>query len=196
MADIRNKTKRRIYFIDKKFQTRFIIKFCLLVIASGLLTGGILYFISSKSTTVSIINSRVVVRSTADYLLPMLIQTIAVSLVIIGIFAIWLTLLISHKLSGPLYRFKKVMRSLGEGDFTVDFKIRDADQLQDLAEEFNIMIKKVREELSIIKTGFKNLKEKINSENTQTQPENKQAYSQDLKKISEDINRVINYFKI
>ncbi len=192
MTDAKNRNKRRIYFIDKEFQARFIIKFCLLVIASGILTGAILYFISSKSTTVSIINSRVVVRSTADYLLPVLIQTIAVSLVVVGISAIWLTLFISHKLSGPLYRFKKVMRSLGEGDFTVDFKIRDSDQLQDLADEFNIMIKKIREELSIIKNYFKSLKEKIGNE----APDEKQSCLQELKKITEDINRVINYFKI
>ncbi|MCK4518810.1 MAG: hypothetical protein KAU12_01700, partial [Candidatus Omnitrophica bacterium] len=67
--------KRRNYYIDKKFQSRFIIRFCLLVILACVLFGGLIYFLSLKSTTTSFENSRLIIKSTADYLLPLITLT-------------------------------------------------------------------------------------------------------------------------
>jgi len=183
--------KRRNYFINKEFQTNFIIKFCLLLTLAGLLTIGIVYLLALASTTVSIWHSRVLVRSTAYFLLPLLIQTVAIVLVAVGLATIWVTLLVSHKIAGPLYRFKKIAQSLGEGDFSSEFKIRQSDQLQDLADEFNIMIKKVREEVGMLKNSFNILKEKLDNAASPQTPEQKS----ELKKICDDLSRIIGYFK-
>lgn len=187
--------KRRIYFIDKKFQTKFILKFCALVAIGGLLTIGIIYFLAMQSTTVSILNSRVAVRTTADFILPILAQTVVIVVVIIGMAAIMITLFFSHKIAGPLYRFKKVMEALEKGDFSSGFKIRRLDQLQDLADAFNRMITKITEELVALKSNFSSLKEKLNSISENEVAEHKRAYLNELKKISEELNRIINYFK-
>ena len=58
--------KRRNYFIDKSFQTKFIIKFCMIVMVSSLLIGVFLFFLSRNLTTVAIENARVIVKSTSD----------------------------------------------------------------------------------------------------------------------------------
>jgi len=136
--------RRRNYFIERSFQTRFILKFCMLVVAGGLLTIGILYFLALRSTTVSIINLSVVVKSTADFLLPILIQTVLVVMVLLSIATIIVTLFVSHKIAGPLYRIKKAMHDLGEGDFTTQITLRRLDQLKNLAEEFNSMVNKLK----------------------------------------------------
>ena len=78
----RARNKRRQYFIDKDFQTRFILKFCILVVLAGIINVGILYFVGKESTTVSIVNSRVIVRTTADFLLPILIQTFLIMMIL------------------------------------------------------------------------------------------------------------------
>lgn len=137
--------RRRNYFIEKSFQTRFILKFCMLVLIGGLLTIGILYFLAMRSTTVSIVNSSVVVKSTADFLLPILIQTVLVVMVLLSIATIIVTLFVSHKIAGPLYRLKKAMHDFGEGDFNTQINLRRFDQLKNLAEEFNSMVKKLKE---------------------------------------------------
>ena len=167
------------------------IKFFLLMVVAGLLTIGVVYFFAMNSTTVSVVNSRAVMHKTTDFILPILLQTIAVVLVAVGLATIWLTLVISHKLSGPLYRFKKAMLALGEGDLSTEFKIRNNDQLKELADGLNIMIKKLREEIGVLKNNFGLLKEKIDSV-----PDGQRSSSLDeLKKISEDIQKIINYFK-
>lgn len=187
--------KRRNYFIDKKFQTKFILRFCSLVLLAGLLTIGILYLLAIKSTTVSIVNSRVIVRTTADFILPMLIQTVVIVTIMLSLATIILTLLSSHKISGPLYRLRKVMQSLTGGDLSCEFRIRHLDQMQDLADTFNEMIKKIRDEQNKIKNNIVSLKEKLDSISEQEISENKRPTLNELKKISQELSRLIQYFK-
>ena len=153
--------RRRNVFIEKKFQTRFILKFCLLAVAGGLLTVGLVYLLASQATTVSIVDSRVVVRTTADFILPLLVQTVAVVVVAVGLVTIALTLLYSHKLAGPLYRFRKVLEALEEGDFSGNFNIRDFDQLQVLAEALNGAVTRNRERLAAAKQALDALEKKM-----------------------------------
>lgn len=187
--------RRRTYFIEKKFQTNFIIKFCSLVIVSGLLTIAIIYLLAKQSTSVSIVNSRVLVRSTADFLLPLLFQTVAVVVVLIGMAAAAVTLLVSHKIAGPLYRFQKVLQTLTEGDFSSDFRIRKLDQLQGLADEFNNMIRRTRGQLNLLKTNFVSLKSKLDDLPEGEVSNQKRSSLKELKSISEDLNKIIKYFK-
>ena len=88
--------RRRNYFIEKSFQARFVFKFCILVVLGGILSMLALYVIGMGSATVSIVNSRVVVKSTADFLLPVLIQTFLVVMVFVGAAAIAVTLFVSN----------------------------------------------------------------------------------------------------
>ncbi len=195
MEEPKRAYKRRIYFIEIKFQTKFILKFCALVCLAGLLTIGVLYLLSAQSTTVSIVNSRVVVRSTADFLLPLLIQTVVIVTVLVGLATVVVTLFVSHKIVGPLYRFKKVMQALAEGDFSSDFRIRHLDQMQDLADNFNLMIGKIRQQLNLLKNNFLSLKTKLDNFKDEDLPEHKRTALNELKRISEELNRIINYFK-
>ena len=100
------KQQRRNYYIDKGFQTKFILKFCSLVALGSLLTVALIYWLARHSTTVGIADGRVAVHTTAEYLLPLLLQTVFVVLVVVSLAAIVMTLLFSHKIAGPLYRLK------------------------------------------------------------------------------------------
>lgn len=187
--------KRRIYFIDKEFQTRFILRFCAIVAIAGLLTVGVLYLLASNSTTVSIINSRIMVRTTSDFILPILIQTVVVVMIFASIATIAATLLFSHKIAGPLYRFKKTIQTLSGGDFSSDFQIRHSDQLQDLANDFNEMIRKVRKQLNILKADFVSLKKKLDGISEHEISDNKRPHLNELKKIAEDFDKLVDGFK-
>ena len=187
--------KRRIYFIEKSFQAKFILKFCALVAIGGLLTIGILYLLAMQATTVSIVNSRVVVQTAADFIMPLLIQTVIIVMIIVSLATIMVTLFVSHKIAGPLYRFKKVMQALGEGDFSSDFRIRRLDQLQDVADAFNNMIVKIRAELKALKDNFFSFKERLDNISEQEVVEHKRSYLSELKRISTELNKIIQYFK-
>ena len=187
--------KRRIYFIEKSFQAKFILKFCALVVLGGLLTIGLLYFLAMQSTTVSVVNSRVVVRTTANFILPILIQTVAIVVVIVGLAMVAVTLFVSHKIAGPIYSIRKVMQELEGGDFSHDFHIRHLDQLQDLADAFNNSIQKIREKIRFIKGGLETMKKGLGSISENEVSENKRALLRELNGILEELNKAAGYFK-
>jgi methyl-accepting chemotaxis protein len=195
MDEIKEAYKRRTYFIEKGFQTRFILKFCLLVIIGGLLIVCSLYFFASRSTTVSIVDSRVVVRTTADFLLPILVQTVLVVTIIVGVASIFVALFVSHSIFGPLYRFKNVIRVLGDGDFSTGFHIRRNDQMQVLAEEFNEMITKIRANLNLVKNNSYSLQAKLDNLSEQDLPQQERSVLRELKKISEELQGTLKFFK-
>ena len=176
--------KRRNYFIDKKFQSNFILRFCLLVVATGALIMAILYALSGKANTVSFVNSRVVVQNTADFLFPLLIQTFVISTMVVGLGTIIVTLIISHRIAGPLYRFKKILKSLGEGDFSIPCKIRRKDALQDVAAAFNDMITNARQNFDLIDQDLKNLKGKMEAGDIK-----------EIKKSVSEIDKALHHFK-
>lgn len=153
--------KRRNYFIDKKFQTNFILRFCLLVVVTGVFIMAVLYALAGKATTVSFVNLRVLVQTTADFIFPLLVQTLIASTVIVGLATIVVTLFVSHRIAGPSYRFKKVLGSLGEGDFSLSCKIRPKDSLKDVAVAFNDMIGQTQKKLGLIDKDLADLKKKL-----------------------------------
>ncbi len=137
--------KRRIYFIDKKFQTKFIFKFCLIVVVASLALTALLIYFSQGSTTVAIENTKVKVMSTADFMLPVFIQTIAIVFAAAALAVLILSLLVSHKIAGPLYRIKREIDALKEGDFRRSFNLRKKDQLKDLAQSLDQMCNSLKD---------------------------------------------------
>ena len=190
------KNRRRIYLIEKGFQLGFILKFCGLVAAAGLITISILYIFALRSNTVAFMNSRVVVKTTADFLLPILVQTVVIVMILVSLATIAVTLFFSHKIAGPLYHLRKVMEGLEAGDFSVDFRIRHLDQLRELADTFNNMIKKVREEIAGIKQKAGLLEGQLREIGEGEVSEPKRSALGEAKKISKELREAANYFKV
>ena len=176
--------KRKHYFIDKDFQTRFIVKFCLFVAVTGGVIILALYALTGKATTVSFVNSRVVVQTATDFLFPLLIQTFVVSMIVVGLATVIATLFISHRIAGPVYRFKKVLSSLGEGDFSLGCKIRPTDSMQDVAMAFSTMLVNVRKTFDYVDKDLAKLKEKVAAGNM---PE--------IKKSVSELDKALHRFK-
>jgi methyl-accepting chemotaxis protein len=180
--------KRRNYFIDKKFQANFIVKFCLLVAATGSLIMAALYLLTRKATTVSFVNSRVVVQSTADFIFPVLIQTFLVTMVLLSLATIFFTLLLSHRIAGPAFRFKKVLKALAEGDFCGECRIRKGDSLQDVAAAINSVMENARGVLKETGSRISALKESVKNAADRTGAD-------DLKKAVSELEKTFRYFK-
>jgi signal transduction histidine kinase len=187
--------KRRNYFIEKKFQSQFIIKFCLLVVFGGLVTIALVYLFSRQATTVAIVNSRVVVRTAADFLLPILIQTVAIAVTLTGLGVIFVTLLVSHRIAGPLYRFKKAMEGMERGDFSRGFTLRTHDQLQDVAVSVNQMLKSNRQQLGAIQEMTAVLKRNLDKYSDGDVAAGKLSSLQEMKRVAAELDAVAGKFK-
>jgi methyl-accepting chemotaxis protein len=143
--------RRRHYFVKKEFQLKFMIKFCLLVFISAVLSTGLLLLLSQDTLTSSFHQSRLQIQSTPWAILPAAIFTNLITLGLISIATIMVILFISHKLAGPLFRFEKELKEIGQGDLTKVIRLRKKDQIKELAEDLNTMTAGLRSKVKDIK---------------------------------------------
>ncbi|MCX5665922.1 MAG: hypothetical protein NT036_02595 [Candidatus Omnitrophica bacterium] len=129
--------RRKNYFINRKFQAGFIIKFCILVIMGTAISGGVVYWMSRSTVTSTFENSRLVIKSTADFILPSVLLSGAFVVIAVGIAAIAITLFTSHRIAGPLYRIEKDLEELSRGNLNVHFNLRKNDEIKVLADTLN-----------------------------------------------------------
>ena len=174
-----NKNRRRNYFIDRKFQSQFIMKFCLIIIIASLMIGGLTYYFNRQTTTVAFENLKVVVKSTADFILPTVLYILGIVTVLVGIATIAVTLFTSHKIAGPIYRLKIELEKMKNKDLSSAVYLRADDQL-----------KKVAFELDEMRIGFKNsfniLKENWNTIKTNLQRSKKEMKDEKEEKRMEN----------
>ena len=98
---------RRQYFVQKDFQFKFILKFCLVLLIGIIISTGLLILFSKNTLTSSFDQSKLVIKNTAFAILPSVLLSNLITLALITLATIVVTLLISHKIAGPLFRFQK-----------------------------------------------------------------------------------------
>ncbi len=147
--------KRRIVYIHKPFQRSFILKSCAIALAAMLLASLLLYSLSKDTMTATYRYHHLSLNETADAILPALVVTNIMVLLVFVVATIFLTLYVSHKIGGPLYRFGKSLESIGGGNLNLYMKLRPQDQLKDFADQMNQMtenlnkkIRRIREEVT------------------------------------------------
>jgi len=159
-----NRFRRRHYFIKKDFQFRFILKFCLLLLAGVIISTGLLLLFSQDTLTSSFSNSRLVIEKTAFAIMPQVIYTNLITLGLITIASIVVILLVSHKLAGPLFRFEADLKIIGEGDFTKKIRLRKNDQLKSFVESINNMAESIHKKVTDIQADVETIN-RLASEN-------------------------------
>jgi methyl-accepting chemotaxis protein len=153
----RPENRRRNYYIKKDFQRNFILKFCALVAIGSLISGVIVYAMSLSTVTTSFERSRLVIKSTADFILPAVLLASAVVIFVIGLATIFITLFTSHKIAGPLYRLEKNVQEINDGDFRVRFNLRSNDEIKPLAERLDMMVLTLRNRLLDIRSNLQEM---------------------------------------
>ncbi|MCX5850242.1 MAG: hypothetical protein NTW65_12450 [Deltaproteobacteria bacterium] len=144
-----NLHKRRNYYIEKKFQTKYMLLtmlllliysffFIIIIFAPYILTLYLDYPLAEKAEAAKVIL----------LLHGKVWPWIGALIVIFGVLSIFIT----HKIAGPLYRLKKSLSEITEGNLSLKVKLRKWDDLKDLAEHVNVLI----EELRVFVTTLRN----------------------------------------
>ena len=183
------KNRRRNYFIKKGFQTKFILKFCGLVVLGSVISGVSLYLFSRGTVTTTFVNSRLSIVTTADYILPALFGSSLVTIVLISIATAVVVMYLSHRIAGPLFKIERSVKEVGAGDLTLKINLRSTDEIRKMADCFNEMTEKLKARLLEIKARSCDLGKQIDSLKMQDA----------LKKVSEQkkkLDKAIDYFKV
>ena len=175
--------RRKNYYIKKKFQMNFILKFLILVVAGVIISGMIVYFMSRSTLTTTFDNSRLAIRSTADYMLPSVLLSGAAVMMIIGLLTVIMTLFASHKIAGPLYHIGKDIDELASGNLHVRFVLRGDDEIKELAGKLDSMARSLSSRAAAIKKALIDLESSLKD----TSPETKKNI-QNLKEAISKFN--------
>lgn len=160
--------RRRQYFVDKKFQTAFIVKFASLVVIATAVSGAIVYFMAKSTVTTSFENSRLVIKSTADFILPSVLLSGAIAIVSIGLATILIATIASHRIAGPVYRLGKDIKEVSTGNLQIRFGLRKNDEMKSLADDLNVMVEVFRNDVAGIKKIYSELESALNSNNIES----------------------------
>jgi methyl-accepting chemotaxis protein len=144
--------KRRNYFIDKKFQTLFAVKFLLVLLVAAVAALGLFLYYTSGTITIGYDGSEINLDQTNDFFLRALIISFIGLIILTSLVATTVIIFISHKIAGPIFHFKKTLTEIGKGNLTIRMRLREKDQFKVLADEINAMTSGMDEKVGIIKT--------------------------------------------
>ena len=193
--------KRKQYFINKTFQSEFIVKFCGLVIMGSVVFGIILYLFSKHALTTSFENSRLVIKSTADYIFPGLLFGGVITAIITALAAGAVVMLMTHRIAGPMYRFERYINEIGSGRLYSDLKIRKKDQFQNMAGSLNKMTHDLKLgllEVNDVSDELDKLIEELSASSSREilLREDIKRIVGELKKDKQNLSRALEHFKI
>ena len=171
--------RRRNYFIKKKFQTNFLYKFLLLLIVESILIVGLFIHISANTMTTGYKNSVLIVECTQNFFLIRFAFLTMIIVLGVGLAGMFVFILLSHRIAGPLFRFEKTLGQLKDGDLSTLVHLRSTDQLPELQESLNSLI----ESLALRIGGIKRMLNEIDINNVDPH------VGQKLKEIKNEINR-------
>lgn len=143
---------RRQYFINKKFQTSFAVKFLIIIAVAAIAILALFLYHSQGTLTAGYTGSEVKLLQTGAFFLPTLLLSTTVIVIVAVAVGLIVMILFSHRIAGPLFRFERILTELYNGDLTLRFKLRENDQFKDLAERINGLSETMDQKIGNIKT--------------------------------------------
>jgi signal transduction histidine kinase len=102
---------------------------------------------------------------------------------------LFLGILYTHRIAGPLYRVKVAAKSIGNGYIGEKIKLRRKDVIHSFAECVNDLTGTYSDKVKLLKSDINQLKDSVNE--LKNLPDDKKSLDSNVKKIS-DINGHIN----
>jgi methyl-accepting chemotaxis protein len=152
---------KRTYIVDRAFQIKFILKIVSFVILATLITGVVTYFITDEALERSFYSIHYQIKNVWQILLPSVVVISFVTTGIVAFFTTAVALIESHRVGGPIYRFKSTLKEVESGDLTVVTKLRARDDLQDFVVSLNNMVEGLKGRVASIDDSYNSLNKDI-----------------------------------
>lgn len=179
---------RKIVFIDRKFQTSFILKFLGLLIIGTAVFDVAAYFILNRRLEESLYSAHMTIKSVGEILLPTLVSLSVIFLVLLGIAILLMTLFVSHLIAGPLYAIRRYIERIGEGELDFDARLRSKDQTTPLAMSLSESLQMLNRRLSAIQDLSADLLQtsrELNESVQEQSGENRGKFGENASRIAE-----------
>lgn len=183
------KFQRRTVLIKRSLQLKYIGLVFLSVLLASLIVGGDVYYTMARmllqdnpslAPAISQFNAIIVVKL-ALYLVLMLL----------------ISLYVSHRFAGPIYRFEKSAQIVSSGDLTHRVSLRTGDELTELQEEFNGMLASLQALVQKDRNLAQHLAERLGGLVKKLPDDGASAAArEELKSLKMDLEHLTKQFKV
>ena len=179
---------RRNYFIKKKFQTKFIMGFVILLLLEALFITALFLNISSETLTTGYAGTHFVIEKTSRFFVVSFTIVALIITTAMALAGIIMFMLLSHRIAGPLYRFERTLEEMAGGKFSGRVNTRRRDQLEKLKEAFNVALGKMDGQ-------FKEIKHDLKKAHDLAKKPSGEKRNQEVKEVISSIREKMEFFK-
>ncbi len=158
--------KRRNYFVNKEFQGRTIFNYFILATLGSILFMAVFSFFSSNTLSITYDNYHLQLGVTPGILFQKILSTQWVFIVLGGIIVVFVTLMLTHRIAGPFFRFEKNLDAMVHKDLSDTIILRSKDEGKALARKINTFNQMLGKNLTEIENH--NTKIAVSSQHLQT----------------------------
>ncbi len=123
--------------IRSDFAAGFQIKFILAIAFGALLTTLAIYFYLDQGLGTNYFDALATLSTVEAALTSSLVITFCLQMFLIFILTLGLTLFVSHKIAGPVFRYEDSLTKILDGDLRTNVRTRDGDQLKSMIDSMN-----------------------------------------------------------
>ncbi|MBA3004291.1 MAG: methyl-accepting chemotaxis protein [Desulfurivibrio sp.] len=182
--------KRRHYFIDGKFQGQHVFNSYVLALIVIVLFVGLFSFFTSDALTIVYTKSDLQLERTPLILLKKILLIAWILLIPGGIWITLRTILVSHRMAGPLFKLEKTMDEMCQGKIGEKIYLRQKDHCKDLAEKINALNTLYAEKISDISLLAQQIEESAHG------TEDPEVKLQKIEALSKNLQQSARFFTV
>ena len=187
MEDETQRFQRKPVLVKRSLQLKYIGMVFLSVLVASLIVGGDVYYSMTR-----------VMLTECPSVTDRIVQFNTVLLVKIALYLglmLMISLYVSHRFAGPIYRFEKSCQSLALGDLSHRVSLRTGDELMELQEEFNGMAAALQALVQKDRNLATRVSERVD-EIAKRLPENADSARENLKSLKVELDHLTKSFKV
>ncbi len=188
--------RRKNYFTNKAFQTRFIIPFILATSLANIITVTLFIVLARNKIDSLLYSMRLPLTSAAVLLSPAAFTAGIVAVVSISLLFLWAARGMYHRIAGPLHQIGSGLDKIGNGDLSTRITLRDKDEFKDFAGEINSMVKELSRRFTNVNNDVEALAKAADTLKTSPQTAESRAAFESMKKTAGSLKEQIRAFKI
>lgn len=177
--------QRKTVLVKRTLQLKYIGMVFLSVLVASLLVGGDVYYSLSR-----------VMLTECPSVADRVVQFNSIILVKIALYLglmLLISLYVSHRFAGPIYRFEKSAQAAAGGDLTHRVSLRTGDELMELQEEFNEMLAA----LQVLVQKDRNLAARLSARAEElSRKASDESLRDDLKALKVELDHLTKSFKV
>ena len=179
--------QRKTVLVKRSLQLKYIAMVFLSVLVASLIVGGDVYYSLSR---VMLTECPSVTDRMTQFNTVLLVKTA----LYLGLMLL-ISLYVSHRFAGPIYRFEKSAQAVGGGDLTHRVSLRTGDELMELQEEFNGMTSSLQVLVQKDRNLAQRLRDRVD-EIAKRLPESASNVREDLKGLTVELEHLTKSFKV